>query len=57
MWLASLATATAAGIPISTRKGRHQEAAADAEQAGDEAHRGPSAMQQRRVDRDLGDGR
>ena len=35
---------------------RHQEAAADAEQAGDEAHQRAQRHQERRVHRDLGDG-
>ncbi len=49
-------TATAEGTPMKISKRREQEAAADAEQAGEEADGATHAEKERYVDGHLGDG-
>ena len=55
MWLATLATATAGEMPMKIKQRRHQEAAADAEHAGDEADRQPHPQHEEDVHGQVGD--
>ncbi len=55
MWLVTLATATAGVDAEEDQERRHQEAAADAEHAGDEPDREPHREDDEDVDRQVGD--
>ena len=54
MWLATEATATAGAMPTKIRQRRHQEAAADAEHAGDETNRRAHRQDEENIDRNVG---
>jgi hypothetical protein len=55
IWAVWVATATAGGMPRKIRSGGHEEPAADAEQARDEAHGRAHPQDQENADRHLGD--
>ena len=55
MWLATLATATAGRDADEDQQRRHQEAAADAEHAGNEPDREPHREHEEDIDGKVGD--